>query len=88
MQDKEVIDVRHGIWIEEQWLRRAGLGTRLQVVVGSGQIRILSLPEEAEQQKISDQGWEIFQSLGSDAQPGQLQNAAQKHDRYLYRKTQ
>ena len=36
MQDQEVINVRHGIWIEERWLRRAGLGSRLQVVTGSG----------------------------------------------------
>jgi|LGOV01.1.fsa_nt_gb hypothetical protein len=89
MQNQEVINVRRGIWIEERWLRRAGLGSQLQVVVESRELRILSLPEEAEQQKTtSDRGWMVFRSLGTNAEPGKLQNAAQKHDRYLYGKTQ
>ena len=44
--------------------------------------------DEAEQQKTSDQEWAVFRSIGTNAEPAQLQNAAQKHDRYLYGKTE
>ncbi len=85
MSDQEVLKVQQGIWIGEQWIRNAGLGTRLQMVVRPGEIRILPVPGEAEQQQ-SPKGWEVFRSLGRDAQPGQLPNAAVEHDRYLYGK--
>jgi hypothetical protein len=41
--------------------------------------------DEAEQRE-SPKGWEVFRSLGYDAQPGRLPNAAVQHDRYLYGK--
>ena len=85
MADQEVLKVQQGIWINEQWIRHAGLGARLQVVVLPGEIRILPMPGEAERQE-STRGWEVFRSLGSDAEPGRLSNAAIEHDRYLYGK--
>lgn len=88
MPEQQVLEVQQGIWIDERWLREAGLGSRLQVVVQPGEIRILAGPTEVEQQEPSEQGWEVFRSLGRDAQPGQLQNAAAEHDRYLYGKGQ
>lgn len=87
MTEQAVLEIRQGIWIDERWLRDAGLGTRLQVVVRPGEIRILPVPAEAERQE-SPNGWEVFRSLGRDAQPGRLPNAAVEHDRYLYGKGQ
>jgi hypothetical protein len=85
MVDQEVLEVQQGIWIDEQWIRNAGLGTRLQVVVRPGEIRILPVRDESERQE-SSKGWEVFRSLGRDTQPGRLPNAAVEHDRYLYGK--
>jgi hypothetical protein len=85
MADQEVLEVQQGIWIDEQWIRNAGLGTRLQVVVRPGEIRILPVRDESERQE-SSKGWEVFRSLGYDAQPGRLPNAAVEHDRYLYKR--
>ena len=87
MFDREVLEVQRGIWINERWVRDAGLGTRLQVVVQPGEIRILPMPNETEKE-VSARGWEVFLSLGRTAQPGQLSNAAVEHDRYLYGKGQ
>jgi hypothetical protein len=85
MANQEVLEVQQGIWIDEQWIRNAGLGTRLQVIVRPGEIRILPVRDESERQE-SSKGWEVFRSLGRDAQPGRLPNAAVEHDRYLYGK--
>ena len=46
MQDQEMLEVQQGIWIDERGIRDAGLGTRLQVVVRPGEIRILPVPAE------------------------------------------
>lgn len=48
MFDREVLEVQQGVWINERWIRDAKLGTRLQVVVRPGEIRILPVPEETE----------------------------------------
>jgi hypothetical protein len=82
---QEVLTVQHGIWIDEQWIRDAGLGGRLRILVQPGEIRILPGTEENDP-KVSSKGWEVFRSLGDDAQPGNLENAAEEHDRYLYGK--
>jgi hypothetical protein len=82
---QEVLEVQHGIWIDEQWIRDAGLGRRLRVIVQPGEIRIVPTLPETETPSLS-QGWDVFRSLGNDAQPGQLDNAAEDHDRYLYGK--
>jgi len=87
MSARTVLEVQQGIWIDEQWIRNAGLGIRLQVIVRPGEIRILPVRDEVERQK-SPRGWEVFRSLGRDAQPGQLPNAAVEHDHYLYGKEQ
>jgi len=87
MPDEQVLEVQRGIWIDERWIRNAGLGTGLQVVVQPGEIRILAVPTEVEQQE-SPGGWDVLRSLRRDAQPGQLPNAAVEHDRYLYGKGQ
>lgn len=87
MPEQQTLEVQQGIWISERWIRRAGLGVRLRVLVLPGEIRILGMPVEAERRAASERGWDVFRSLGRDAQPGQLPNAAMEHDRYLYGKT-
>lgn len=81
------LDVQEGIWIDEQWIRHAGLGRRLRVAVKPGEIRIIPAQHEDEKNG-SANGWAIFRSLGNDAQPGRLSNAATNHDRYLYGKSE
>ena len=80
------LEVKEGIWIEEQWIRDAGLGHRLRVTVKPGEIRINPAQPEGEQ-KSSTKGWSVFRNLGDNAQPGQLLNAAVDHDHYLYGKS-
>jgi len=86
MQEKQIINIRHGVWIDEQWLRKAGLGARLQVEMKTGEIRIHSASKITEEAKPSKKGWETFHTLGDNAVIGCLKNAAQNHDRYLYGK--
>ena len=88
MAEQQVLEVQQGIWIEERWLRNARLGGRLQVVVQPGEIRLLEAPTEVSPQEPSETGWKVFRSLGQDASPGRLPNAAAEHDRYLYGKGQ
>jgi hypothetical protein len=45
----QVLEIQQGIWVDEQWLRDAGLVPRLQVIVRPGEIRILTAPAKAEQ---------------------------------------
>ena len=84
----QILEVERGIWISEQWLREADLGQRIRVTVGPREIRILDiLPENlSEQEQPSEQGWQMLRSLGVDAEPGRLPNAATGHDGYLYAK--
>jgi len=84
---KEVLEVQHGIWIDEQWIRESGLEGRLRVLVQPGDIRILPGADENEA-RASSKGWDVFRMLGDDAQPGKLENAAEEHDRYLYGKVE
>lgn len=37
---QEVLQVQHGIWIDEQWIQDAGLKGRLRILVQPGEIRI------------------------------------------------
>jgi hypothetical protein len=80
------VKVREGVWIDEEWLRSAGLGRDLQIEVQLGEIRILGLPREESAEEPSSRGWKIFQNMGRNAQPGKLPNASVDHDRYLYGK--
>ena len=82
---QEVREVQHGIWIDEQWIRDAGLSGRLRILVQPGEIRILPEDQEIEKQP-SPKGWDAFRSLGDDAQNGNLKNAGEDHDQYLYGK--
>ena len=84
MGEVGVLKVQQGVWIDEEWIREAGLGDRLRIVVQGGEIRILPAAGEGEEREPSARGWEIWQALGRDAQPGRLPDAAAKHDQYLY----
>ncbi len=54
-------------------------GTSLQIVVD-----VPSAAGKPGQQGSSEAAWDVFRSLGSDAQPGRLADPSIKHDRYLY----
>ena len=84
----QILEVRQGVWIDEQWIRNAGLGSHLRVVVQPGEIRILTATRETQPTEPSERGWDIFRGLGREAQPGRLPNAAVEHDRYLYGKSE
>ncbi len=80
------VTVREGVWIDEEWLRTAGLGRDLQIEVQPGEIRISDLPAERKSDEPSLRGWETFRDMGRKAKPGKLPNASVDHDRYLYGK--
>ncbi len=42
--------------------------------------------QELRESATSQAGWDIFNALGRDAQPGTLPDAASNHDAYLYGK--
>lgn len=82
MEQHETISVSKGIWIDEQHLADAGLGDQVAITVRPGEIRIVTAPREASGRP--EDGWEVFRSLGRQAQEGQLANPSTDHDRYLY----
>ncbi|MCX6031973.1 MAG: hypothetical protein NT169_22085 [Chloroflexi bacterium] len=85
MLHEQELEVRQGVWIDKDWLKSAGLGGRLNVLVQPGEIRIL--PAKGSPKQIGTTlGWDVFRSLGDAAAPGQLPDAAVEHDRYLYGK--
>ena len=87
MMAPEILNVEEGIWIREEWIREAGLGHRLRVIVRPGEIHLV--PAQADEEiPGSVKGWNVFRSLGNDAQPGRLPNAAVEHDSYLYDREQ
>ena len=86
MQEKQILDITQGVWIDKRFLHKAGLGSRLQIEMGTGEIRIRTASEIAEEIKPSGKGWNTLKTLGDDAVSGCLKNAAQNHDRYLYGK--
>jgi len=86
MSITRILEVQQGIWIDEQWIQSAGLGSRLQVIVQSGEIRVTAAPPQSEPDITPEKGWEAFRSLGRNARAGKLQNVAEEHDRYLYGK--
>jgi hypothetical protein len=86
MQTTHVLEVRQGVWIDEQWLKEVGLGNRVQVIMSSGEIRIQDASQSEELTQPSEKGWAIFRTLGDDAPIGTLKNASEDHDQYLYRK--
>jgi hypothetical protein len=86
MQERQILDVSQGVWIDERWLHKAGLGSRVQVEMKPGEIRIQAASETIGDFNPSEKGWETFQSLGNNALLGCLENAAEDHDHYLYGK--
>lgn len=84
MSNTKTLKVQQGIWIDEQWLESAGLGSSLKVIVHSGEIRIVAAPTKIESKSSSKRGWEVFRSLGKKASVGKLPNAGVEHDKYLY----
>jgi hypothetical protein len=87
MKQQETIAVRKGIWIDQQRLADAGLGDEVMIAVQPGEIRIIT---PVTQPSDRPQGsWDVFRSLGQEAQPGELVDPSTNHDRYLYeRRTQ
>ena len=53
MQEKQIINVSQGVWLDERWLHKAGLGSRVQVELRTGEIRIHSPSETTEAAKPS-----------------------------------
>jgi len=86
MQTKHIINVRQGVWIDKRWLQKAGLGSRLQVEMKTGEIRIQTAFKSNKDKGPTKKGWSIFQTLGDNAVNGCMEDAAQNHDRYLYGK--
>lgn len=87
----QVLEIKQGIWIDEQLLHRAGMGKQWQVLVQPGEIRIVPMAASGAQPSPEGQvtetvqtAWEVFRSLGRKAMPGKLPSAAMEHDRYLY----
>ena len=87
----KILQVRQGIWIDEQLLRSAGVGEQCQVLVQPGEIRILPLAiglesatPDVELSDATRAAWQVFRSLGRNAPQGKLPNTSTDHDRYLY----
>jgi len=82
MTQHETIEVRKGIWIDQERLAEAGLGDEVTITVRPGEIRIVTpATQPGDQPK---DGWEVFRSLGREAEPGELVDPSTNHDRYLY----
>ncbi len=86
MSNSQIMEIQQGIWIDEHWLQSAGLGARIQVIVHTGEIRILSASDEMVESSSAEIGWNFFRNLGKNARPGKLRDASIQHDRYLYGK--
>ncbi|MBI5649284.1 MAG: hypothetical protein HZC40_02375 [Chloroflexi bacterium] len=87
----KIVEIKQGIWIDEQILRSVGVGERCQVLVRPGEIRILPLAIEAEslrsdalESDTTRAAWQVFRALGQSAPSGKLPNTSTSHDLYLY----
>lgn len=94
MSDRNTEELPQGLWIDQRRLAEAGLEGPLEIRVQPGEIRIRSAgsslesdgsssPQSRETSRSSD-AWELFRSLGSEAQPGRVADPSLHHDRYLY----
>jgi hypothetical protein len=88
MAKQRTLDIQHGIWIDSDWLKKAGLGSHIQLIVQPGEIRIRPVPSEPKPKEGEEKGWNVFLSLEADALPGKFPNASTNHDHYLYTKDQ
>ena len=64
MQKGQILDVSKGVWIDARWLNKAGLGSRVQIEMKTGEIRIRAASETVEESKPSQKGWNTFETLG------------------------
>jgi hypothetical protein len=68
MSEQEVLEVQRGIWINEHWIRDAQLGTRLQILVRPGEIRIVSMPvAQGAEEQTEDPVLAVAGSLSGEA---------------------
>jgi hypothetical protein len=92
MAEQQVLAVQEGLWIDKDWLDKAGLGSRLQILIEDGEIRIMAASVEnaaaTPEEHWSEESLQTFLSLGEEAVPGQLQDTSINHDRYLYGKAE
>jgi hypothetical protein len=87
MQEIQIKRVRQGVWIDNEWLQKAGLGDRLEIELKENEILIRSADKVGNPNAASSEsGWDVFRKLGDDAVDGYLENASENHDRYLYGK--
>ena len=88
MTQRATAMLQHGIWIDQQRLAEAGLQAPLEIAVQPGEINIRSAaPDHGTSDEPANEPealWDVFRSLGRDAQPGRLPNPSLRHDRYLY----
>ena len=61
----EIVRIKQGIWIDEQLLRRAGVGAQWQVVVQPGEIRIV--PVAVSDAQLSPEVRRMVNWTGQDA---------------------
>ncbi len=85
MHTTHTSEVRQGVWIDERWLKEAGLGHHIQIITRAGEIRIRDIAFQESSAPISQKGWDTFRQLGNNAPIGTLENASERHDFYLYR---
>ena len=86
MQTVHELEIRQGIWFDGEWLKEAGLGHHVQIIMQSGEIRIHGISEQENSGHVSTRGWDTFRQLGNEAPIGTLNNASENHDSYLYGK--
>lgn len=87
MQEIQVKHVPQGIWIDNKFLQKVGLGDRLEIERKDDGILIRSADERENLEAApSESGWALFRKLGDNAGEGSLKDASENHDRYLYGK--
>lgn len=86
MSEQQILEVQQGIWIDASWLKKAGNGSSIEIVIELGEIRIQTATFNDLEVKDSQDGWDVFLSLEADAPVGKLQDVSSNPDRYLYNK--
>lgn len=86
MAKQQELEVQQGIWIDMRWLHQAGLTSHCQIEIKPGEIRIVEAGGDTIHPAPTEKDWDVLRSLGSNAEPGRLPDAAVEHDRYLYGK--
>ena len=82
MAERTTLALQQGVWIDKERLAGAGLQDPLEVTVQPGEIRIRAAKPSGPTE--SEAVWDVFCSLGCDAQAGRLSDPSAEHDRYLY----